>query len=116
MSGEGLVELARRYVALSDELETVRGEIARAVLNGEGPKENPIRPARSPSGSQHPAPEEAEHSILSLLEKQPNLGTSAIAKAMSARTDTTTSRLKRLRQRGQIAGGGHEGWRLAAPA
>jgi hypothetical protein len=32
-----LVDLARRYVALSDQLEAVRGEIARAVLNGAGP-------------------------------------------------------------------------------
>ena len=41
-----LVELARRYVALSDQLEAVRGEIARAVLNGAGRKENPSPPAR----------------------------------------------------------------------
>jgi hypothetical protein len=32
----GLVELARRYVALNDELEAVRGEIKRVVLNGAG--------------------------------------------------------------------------------
>ena len=32
-----LVGLARRYVALSDELESIRGEIAKAVLNGGDP-------------------------------------------------------------------------------
>ncbi len=31
-----LVELARRYVAASGELKSLRNEIRRAVLNGEG--------------------------------------------------------------------------------
>jgi hypothetical protein len=44
MLGAGLVELARRYVSLSDELEVVRGEIARTVLNGAGRTENPSLP------------------------------------------------------------------------
>jgi Mn-dependent DtxR family transcriptional regulator len=54
--------------------------------------------------------------ILSLLKEQPGIGTAAVAKAMSARTDTTTSRLKRLRSRGEITGGGKDGWRMATPA
>jgi hypothetical protein len=33
MGEAGLVDLARKFVALSDELATVRSEIARAVLN-----------------------------------------------------------------------------------
>ena len=51
MSGAGLIDLARRYVALSDELETVRGEIARSVLNGGGrpPGARPCRPLPRPS-------------------------------------------------------------------
>jgi hypothetical protein len=52
-----LVELAGRYVALSDELAGVRGEIAKAVLNGGGGGE-PVRPtpAGRPggTGSSHP--------------------------------------------------------------
>ena len=50
-----LVALARRYVALGDEPESVRGEIKRAVLNGAGESSTrPTRPARSSGGSQHP--------------------------------------------------------------
>ena len=46
-----LVELARRFVSLSDELETVRGQIKLAVVNGSGGAEperkaNPMRPVR----------------------------------------------------------------------
>jgi hypothetical protein len=48
MGDAGLVELARRFVELSDELETVRGEIKRAVLNGAG--ERPEIPFSPPSG------------------------------------------------------------------
>lgn len=50
MSGEGLVELARQYVRLSDQLEAVRGEIKRVVLNGgDG---SPVFPTSAFSGHQ----------------------------------------------------------------
>ena len=45
----GLVDLARRFVALSDELETVRDQIKRVVLNGAGGAEDEAqRPAPAP--------------------------------------------------------------------
>jgi hypothetical protein len=46
-----LVTLARRYVSLSDELEAIRGEIRRVLLNGgAGVAENPTRPVRRTDG------------------------------------------------------------------
>ena len=50
MGDAGLVDLARRFVELSDELETVRGEIKRAVLNGA----REIALSRPPSGRGQP--------------------------------------------------------------
>lgn len=39
--------------------------------------------------------------------------TSEIARAMAAAGSTTIQRLRRLRERGQVAGGGEDGWRVA---
>ena len=39
--------------------------------------------------------------------------TSEIARAMAAAGSTTIQRLRRLRERGQITGGGEDGWRVA---
>lgn len=113
MGDAGLVDLARRFVELSDELETVRGEIKRAVLNGAG-ENRPFSPAvrQRPAGK---AAEEAEKAIVKVLEDKPNLGTSALAKATSASVNTTKERLKRLRAKGTVTGGGAEGWRTTAP-
>ena len=116
---EGLVDLARRYVALSDELETVRGEIRRVMLNGAGAPEpgvkakpNPTRPARSSGGSKptksarmHPnakAAAEAEAEIIALLRTTPGMRPSEIAKQMAARPNTTVQRLERMRERGEV--------------
>jgi hypothetical protein len=117
MAGEGLVELARRFVELSDELEGVRGEIRKAVLNGTGGSAPRPTPARSkpgnPRGPQHPktvAAAEAETRILSLLRATPGMGTMAIARATGAKRNTTVQRLQRLRARGEVQGGGGDGW------
>jgi hypothetical protein len=113
-----LVELARRYVALSDQLEAVRGEIARAVLNGPGGEPvRPIQPARSAGGGQHPnaiAAAEAEREIVELLRATPGMGTTAIAKATGSKASTTIERLRRLKARGQVQGGGDDGWQAVA--
>lgn len=109
MGDAGLVDWARRFVELSEELETVRGEIKRAVLNGVDP--HPFRSAVRPRPGGTGA---GTKEILRLLAKEPNLGTTAIARAMNAKVDTTTSRLKRLRARGAIEGGGASGWRVTA--
>jgi hypothetical protein len=114
-----LVELARRFVSLSDELESVRGEIKHAVLNGGGsaaitPRPTPARKAGG-SKSSHPhikAAAQAEARILELIRDQP-LKTSEIAKATGAKVNTVTERMKRLRDKG-MAVSGDSGWRASA--
>ena len=116
-----LVELARKFVDLSDQLETVRGEIARAVLNcgGGKPEAHPTGAQRSGvkrSQSSHPnaiAAKEAEAQIIEVLRSSPGLGTAAVAKATSSKTNTTAQRLQRMREKGAIIGGGADGWRSA---
>ena len=100
MAGAGLVELARKFVELSDQLEATRGEIAQAVLNGEGPRENPT-PAQRPGGkgsqSNHPnaaKAAEAEAKILELLKARP-MKMAEIVAAMEAKQSTTSERLRR---------------------
>jgi hypothetical protein len=112
--GEGLVELARRYVAVFDELEGLRGEIRKAVMNGEGGEaEVPFSSAvrRRPGGG---AAEQAEQAILELLRDQPLMATGAIARATGAKAVTVQDRLRRLRKRGAISGGGSSGWTAVA--
>jgi predicted Rossmann fold nucleotide-binding protein DprA/Smf involved in DNA uptake len=112
MAGAGLVELARKFVDLSDQLEATRGEIARAVLNGEGPRENPTpapRPGVKGSQSSHPnaaKAAEAEETILNLLKTRP-MRMAEITAATESKQSTTSERLRRLRQRGLVvlAGG-----------
>jgi hypothetical protein len=77
-----LVALARRFVSLSDELESVRGEIKHAVLNGGGDAAPPPRPtpARSKPGRSKSSPPahiaaaaKAEREIVDLLKASPGL-------------------------------------------
>jgi hypothetical protein len=114
---DDLRSLAETYVALTGQIEEVRRAMLACLSNGIDP--NPIRPARVSGGSQPAnarATEEAKAAIVQLLKDQPGLGTSAIAQALGARVDTTTGRLKTLRTRGAIVGGGREGWRATAVA
>jgi hypothetical protein len=112
----GLVELARRYVTLSDELEGVRDQIKRAVMNGA--EQNPTRAERpGAKGSQHPSARKAaaaETKMLELIRASPGMRTTAIAKAAGTKTSTTIERLRRMRERGEVQGGGPTGW--TAPA
>ena len=112
MSSEGLVELARRFVACNDELEVLRGEIRKAVLNGGAGVEAaaPFAPARRRGGtSQHAnalKAAEPEGRILELLRQRP-MKMGEIVAAMGAKQSTTSERMRRLRQRGlvDLAGG-----------
>ena len=119
-----LVELARRYVSLSDQLETVQGEIKLAVLNG-GAGERPAHPtpAGRPGGTgsqpSHPnaiLAQEAEAKIIEVIKATPGLKTTEIANEMDAKVNTTTQRLQRLRDRGVIErlDGKESGWQTAA--
>jgi hypothetical protein len=109
MSSAGLVELARRFVACNDELESLREQIKLAVVNGAGEAApGPFVGARSRPGA-HPnalKAAEPEGRILELLKAGP-LRAAEIAAAMAAKQSTTSERLRRLRQRGLIdlAGG-----------
>jgi hypothetical protein len=119
MSSEGLVELARRYVACNDELEVLRGELRKAVLNGGGTPEaarptGAERPGVKGSQSSHSKAAAAEQAIVELLGKEPGLKTGAIAAATGAPAVTVQDRLRRLRRRGAIAGSGTEGWRATS--
>jgi hypothetical protein len=114
MAGEGLVDLARRFVELSDELEDVRDQIKRTVMNGADPAPNPtpaVRPgAKRPHQLKLQAAAEAEQKIIKIVKAQPNLRTMEIAKEMGAKSSTTIERLRRLSKRGLVQGGGAEGW------
>jgi hypothetical protein len=110
MADAGLVELARKFVALSDQLDEVRDQIKHAVVNGSGGKpEAPFTsPARQGGNNQKAAAEEAK--IIDLLRSSPNLKTAQIAKATASKTSTLSERLRRLKVRGEVTGGGNAGW------
>jgi hypothetical protein len=113
-----LVDLARRFVTLSEELEQVRDDIRRCVLNGAGDADH-RPPTQARRGAGHPAAirsAEAEDRILTLLKDRPGLRTAEIAEATAAKKTTTVERLRRLREKGTVTGGGNEGWSATATA
>jgi hypothetical protein len=116
--GEDLRVLAADFVRLSSELEATRAAMKRLLLNGgEGTPAGPFsRPARV-SGVQRAnkvAAEAAERAIVELLRDQPSLKTGAIAAATGAPAVTVQDRLRRLKRRGEIRGGGVAGWVAAS--
>ena len=109
-----LRDLAQEYVALTGQIEEVRRAMLAALTNGAGEKPQiPFSPAvrRRPGGV---ATQQAEQAIVALLGKEPGLKTAAIAKATCAPLVTTQDRLRRLRVRSEVAGGGRDGWRVTA--
>ena len=124
-----LVELARRYVSLSDQLESVRGEIAKAVLNGSGGEPaRPTQPARRALGGKvqsQESPSKPNHLEAakgsrggdshstgrgSGRKKWPRLATE-----MHSKQSTMSERLRRLKERHLIERSG-EGWAVVASA
>jgi DNA invertase Pin-like site-specific DNA recombinase len=131
-----LVELAERLIRATAEVETVREAMKRLLLNGgggEGPKPNPPRAQRL--GGQESQSQEsqaskrkslphhpnailgraAEARILELLKQGP-MKTAEIAQATATGKSTVVQRLTRMKAKGQIAGGGNEGYRAASAA
>jgi hypothetical protein len=122
-----LVELARRYVAASDELSNLRDQIRLAVLNGGGEPEVPFtKPVRAPGGSKtkpqsdaqssHPLAlksAEIDQKVLTLLRSKGSMKTVEIAAATSSKMSTTSERLRRLRARGSVAPAEGGGWTSA---
>ena len=111
---EDLVHLAETFLRLSGELNETREAMKWLLMNGgEGTPAGPFsRPARE-SGVQGAA-QAAEARILELLRERPQLKTGAIAEATGSNTQTVSDRLKRLRKRGEIIGGGAGGWVAAS--
>jgi hypothetical protein len=113
-----LVELAQRYITLSNEIEGVRDAMRRLLLNGaEGPKENPIQPPVRRAGGSKPnrvtTQAEAENEVVALLKDQPGMTTARISEAMNCPATSTIARLNRLKEKGVVVGGGNEGYRVA---
>jgi predicted Rossmann fold nucleotide-binding protein DprA/Smf involved in DNA uptake len=115
-----LVALARKFVSLNDEIESVREQIKLAVANCWGGKaEAPFaQPARQSSGGSQPnhlqAAKEAESQILELLRTRP-MRMAEISASMGAKQVTTGERLKRMKAKGLIEredGGG--AWTVVA--
>jgi hypothetical protein len=102
---DSLTELARKFVDLSDQLEAVRVEIKRCVLNGGGdPMPNHPPRARAPTkaaGRKAKQSAKAEAAIVDLISETP-MRTSQIARATSAKVNTVSERMKRLCQRGAV--------------
>jgi hypothetical protein len=100
MSGEGLIDLATRYVRLSGELDATREAMKWLLLNGadEAPRPFSAADRRGPTGR---GAEEAEQRIVELLKTQPGLGTSEVARETNANPQTAADRLKRLRKAGR---------------
>jgi hypothetical protein len=114
-----LLGLAERFVRLNAEIEETRSAMLAALMNGAGDKppipfSPTVRPRPGGKGPDRKATQEAEKAIVSLLKETPNLGTSAIAKATGSPQVTVQDRLRRLRSRGEIEGGGKDGWRATA--
>jgi hypothetical protein len=112
MGDAGLVDLAERFVRLSSELDATRDAMRRLLLNGAA-ENHPFSPAvrQKPDGK---GTAEAEARIIELLQDKP-LGTAAISRAMSAKVGTTGERLKRMKMKGLVTGGGADGWRTTTP-
>ncbi len=106
--------LAEQYVRLSSEIEGVRQAMLASLTNGAGESRPFIPPSRETGGSQarRDAAAAEEAKIVALIRERP-MRTSEIARAMAAAGSTTIQRLRRLRERGQITGGGEDGWRVA---
>jgi hypothetical protein len=120
-----LVQLAERFVRASAELDAIRNEMRKLLLNGADP--NPPRPTRAarPGAKtrpprQHPktakavAAAKAEAKIVELVRSTPGLSTAAIARATGCGTTTAAGRLKRLRARHLVERDAGEGWRASA--
>jgi hypothetical protein len=116
MAQAELVQLAERLVQLDRETAEVRSEMLRLLSNGADPNPPPFeRPARpgSKTGSNHPAKAraaKAESQIVALLQEKPGLRTAQVAEATASKSSATIDRLRRLRDRGLVSGGGAEGW------
>jgi hypothetical protein len=120
MAQAELVSLAERLVQLDRETAEVRSAMLRLLSNGADPNpppfERPARPGARPGpkpGAAHPAAIRAraeEERIVALLKDRPGMGPGEIAEATGAKGDTTTERLRRLKERGLVAPAQGGGW------
>jgi hypothetical protein len=114
MSDE-LVELAKRYSELSDELVDVRRRMLSCLTNSAGePNRVPTRPrGHAPRGEKRSAmlakSEEEDARVLALLRSNP-LRQATIAQTVGAKTSTLQARLRRLEANGLVQRGDDGLW------
>jgi DNA invertase Pin-like site-specific DNA recombinase len=112
-----VVELARAVCEADDALQAAKEALRIVLLNGAaGDDRRPPPPPRS----KRPGPPinqvraataaEAEAQIVALLKDRPGLKTSEIVKATGAKGSTVSERLRRLKEKGEVEGGGQDGW------
>jgi hypothetical protein len=111
--GHDLRSLAETYVRLETELEDVRRAMLAALTNGAAPANPTPRSGSKPGSDRFREAAEAEDRIVTLLRNQPGLKTAEIAKETAGKLNTVTERLKRLRTKGMVTGGGSDGWSVA---
>src|SRR5271166_6460142 len=119
MGSDDLVALAKRFVDLTAELDATRDAMRRLLMNGAGGEAAP-RPTQAARRGDEPPPaakmiEAAanEARIIEVLKKQPGMGVTALAEAMSAKKSTTAERLRRLREKGLVEAAESGGWSAA---
>ena len=109
---EDLRVLAADFVRLSSELEATREAMKRLLINGAGEQTRPTLARRRPGGKEAETREG---------DRQPPQGNAeprdvGDCKATGSPSVTVQDRLRRLRLRGEIEGGGKDGWRATATA
>jgi hypothetical protein len=128
MMGKDLVELAQRLVELDRETAEVRRRMLALLSNGaDTSPAHPPRPARRSGGTAKPPKAKspsrdevmaksaaADEAALVLIRSQPGVKTGEIATATQAKGTTMAERLRRLKEKGLVAGGGSEGWTAAS--
>ena len=113
----GLVELARKFVTLSAELEETRNAMRAALMNGSDGNPTKAGSSGPPNkGMDREAflaqTKAADERVLALLREKP-MRPSEIVRATHGKLSTTRERLRRLRKRGVVEPA-EDGWRVTA--
>jgi hypothetical protein len=125
-----LVALARRFVTLSEELDQVRDEIRRCVMNGAGGDSVEVRPPSQPGAAPAKAKRssaraldraalmaearEADEAVLAIVRAHPGVKTGEVRRETKQRASTLSERLRRLVKRGLVERGADGAWTATA--
>jgi hypothetical protein len=113
----GLVELARKFVTLSAELEETRNAMRAALMNGSDGNPTKAGSSGPPNkGMDREAflaqTKAADERVLALLREKP-MRPSEIVRVTQGKLSTTREPLRRLRKRGVVEPA-EDGWRVTA--